>query len=169
MAKQRNVWRGIAGGLIGGLVGTWVMSELRTALLPPGKPADWSKRERELRAKGAGPDDATKQVANRAAKAVLGRNLSKQEKDTAGPLVHYATGTAASLLYSVVAEFAPAVDKTYGLALGVGMWLGDETIVPALGLTVPPQRMPVSSHLYDLASHITYGLVADVVRRLVRG
>lgn len=169
MAKQRNVWHGMVSGVIGGLVGTWVMSELRTALLPPGKPAAWSKRERELRAQSAGPDDATKKVANAVAKAVLGRGLSKQEKATTGPLVHYATGIVASLLYSLVVEYSPAVDKTYGLALAVGMWAGDETIIPALGLTVPPQRMPLSSHLYDLASHLSYGLVADAVRRLVRG
>ena len=37
-----------------------------------------------------------------------------------------------------------------------------------LGLSKPPTEVPVSKHVYALASHFVYGLTTDLVRRAVR-
>ncbi len=167
MSKNRKWGIALIGGIVGGLSGTWVMSEVRTAMLPPGKPTDWSKREHELRGRGTASDDATEKVANQVARTVLKRNLRKQEKPVAGLLVHYGTGTSAAIIYTIAVELVPPLDASFGLPLGLSLWLGDETLIPALGLTTPPQHMPTSSHLYNLTSHLVYGLTTDAVRRFV--
>jgi hypothetical protein len=37
-----------------------------------------------------------------------------------------------------------------------------------LGLSKPPIKYPVSTHVYALASHLVYGLTAELVRRNLR-
>jgi putative membrane protein len=51
----------------------------------------------------------------------------------------------------------------------VVFWLVvDETAVPVLGLSKPPTDYPASTHVYALASHLVYGLTAELVRRSLR-
>lgn len=95
--------------------------------------------------------------------------LTSDEKKIAGPAVHYALGTGVGGLYGAVAEVVPEVTGGVGLPFGVAFWLVvDETAVPVLGLSKPPNEYPVSTHIYALASHLVYGLTAEGVRRGLR-
>ena len=40
--------------------------------------------------------------------------------------------------------------------------------MPALGLSKWPAEYPVSTHLYGLASHVVYGLTAELLRGAIR-
>jgi uncharacterized membrane protein YagU involved in acid resistance len=56
-----------------------------------------------------------------------------------------------------------------GSAYGAAVWLvGDEAVVPLLGLSKPPSQYPASTHAYALASHLVYGLTLEGGRRAVR-
>jgi putative membrane protein len=114
-------------------------------------------------------EDTTVKAARKISTAVLRHELTESEKRWAGPLVHYAFGTAVGGLYGAVAEKSPQVTAGDGLPFGAVFWLvADETAVPLFELSEPPGRYPVSVHLYALASHLVFGAVAELVRREVR-
>ncbi len=68
-----------------------------------------------------------------------------------------------------MSELVPGVTAGAGLPFGAFIWLtADEGIVPALGLSKLPTEYPLSTHVYSLASHLVYGMTAEIVRRAVR-
>ena len=114
-------------------------------------------------------DDTTVKTASAISEGLFGHKLTKNEKKIAGPVVHYSLGTGVGGLYGAAAEVAPEVTMGAGLPFGAAFWLVvDETAVPVLGLSKPPTEYPVSTHVYALASHLVYGLTAELVRRAVR-
>jgi putative membrane protein len=179
--QEPDVWKGIAAGLVGGLVASWTMNQFQ---------AVWSKaaegfekphgaqtmKPSEGQQPGDGPeenkeqeDDATVKAARAVSEGVLGHELQESEKKAAGAAVHYAFGTATGGFYGAVAELAPGVTTGAGLPFGAAFWLvADEAAVPLLGLAKPPTEYPVSTHAYALASHLVYGLTAEIVRKTMR-
>jgi len=126
----------------------------------PGQSPDQSKEDQ---------DDATVKAAKAISESVFRHRLKESEKKPAGAAVHYAFGTATGGLYGAAAEIAPEVTTGLGLPFGVAFWLvADEGVVPLLGLSKGPTEYPVSTHAYALASHLVYGLTAEVTRRAVR-
>jgi putative membrane protein len=100
---------------------------------------------------------------------VFDHKLTKEEKEYAGPAVHYAVGTGSAAVYGAAAELYPSVTAGAGMPFGAAVWLVvDEGAVPALGLSKTPLEYPASTHIYALASHLVYGLSAEFVRRTVR-
>jgi uncharacterized membrane protein YagU involved in acid resistance len=100
---------------------------------------------------------------------VFGHELTPSEKGVAGPVVHYALGTAVGGLYGAVVEVEPELRVGAGLPFGAVFWLVvDEAAVPLLGLSKGPTEYPLSTHVYALASHLVYGLTTDIVRRTLR-
>ncbi len=134
----------------------------------------WSSASRALSSNGnqkqessAESEDATVKTAKAISCAVFQHELTDSEKKWAGPLVHYGFGTALGALYGVLAETVPGSRAAYGTVYGSAVWLGaDEIGVPAFGLSAPPKETPASSHVRALASHVVYGFVTDVVRRV---
>ena len=179
-----NVWKGLAAGLVSGLVASWTMNQFQAAwsriaegfekshgaqsMQPsdgpnPDQTPDHNKPAQELQ------DDATVEAAKAISKGVFGRTLKEDEKETAGAVVHYAFGAATGGLYGALAEVAPQVTMGAGLPFGVAFWaIADETAVPLLGLSKGPTEYPLSIHAYALASHLVYGVTAEVTRRTLR-
>ena len=182
-----NVWKGLVAGLAGGLVASWTMNQFQAAWTrvaegfekPHGaqsmKPAD-GPNPNELPASQAASqedkehqDDATVETAKVISKNVFGHELTESEKKPAGAAVHYAFGAATGGLYGAMAEVAPQVTTGAGIPFGAVFWVvADEVAVPALGLAKGPTAYPVSTHVYALASHLVYGLTAELGRRAVR-
>ena len=176
-----NLWKGAAAGLVGGLVASWTMNRFQDVWLalserkdasPGSRSSDREKEVEEARGSDGDnneQDDTTVRAASALSEGIFGHKLTKDEKKIAGPAVHYALGTGVGGLYGAVAEVAPQVTTSAGLPFGTAFWLVvDETAVPALGLSKPPTQYPVSTHVYALASHLVYGLTAELVRRSLR-
>lgn len=176
-----DVWKGLAAGLVGGLVASWAMNQFQAAwskaaegfekphgaqsMQPSdgGSPGPASKESKE------DSDNATVKAAKAVSEGIFGHELKEREKKVAGAAVHYAFGTATGGLYGAVAEFAPEVTVGAGLPFGAAFWLvADETAVPLLGLSKAPTEYPVSTHVYAFASHLVYGLTAELTRRSLR-
>jgi uncharacterized membrane protein YagU involved in acid resistance len=112
-------------------------------------------------------EDATVKTAQRISSALLGYELSAEEKKTAGPLVHYAYGTGIGAVYGGLAQKHETTTSGFGIAYGAAAWaLGDEVAVPALGLGKKPMETPVAQHFQLLAAHLVYGITLEGVRRL---
>lgn len=156
-------------GLGSGLIAAWSMNRFQAALSKvsrlqkedePKEPPRQSKTEQEE------PDDATMKTANRIVHMLLNRELSKEEKKKAGPLVHYAFGAAMGAVYSMAAVVDPEVTRGFGTAFGSALFaVADELAVPMLGLAKKPTEYPLSSHASAFAAHLVYGLTAEGVRR----
>ena len=180
-SHEGDVWKGLAAGLVGGLVASWTMNQFQEAwskaaegFEKPHGAQSMQTSEGEQPGRGSGQDkenqdDATVKAARAISEGIFGHELKEHEKKAAGAAVHYAFGTVTGGLYGAVAEFSPEVTVGAGLPFGAAFWLvADETMVPLLGLSKPPTEYPVSTHVYALASHLVFGLTAEIVRRAVR-
>jgi putative membrane protein len=157
---NRSTLKGAVAGLVGGMAASWVMNQFQALI---------AKGSGESSGQQGGGDDATMKAAELVSETVSDRHLSKEDKQTAGPVVHYLFGSSIGALYGALTEVAPQVGAASGLAFGAAVWLGaDEIGVPALGLSKSPFEYPASTHASALASHLVYGLTTDLVRRAVR-
>ena len=174
-----NVWKGVVAGLAGGLVAAWTMNQFQAAWMrvvsnsekPHGaqsmQPSQGSSGNEDQDAKEQ--DDATVETAKVISKNVFGHELRESEKRPAGTAVHYAFGIASGALYGALAEVTPQVTTGAGLPFGAAFWLlADEISVPLLGLSKGATEYPVSTHAYALASHLVYGVTAEMSRRALR-
>jgi hypothetical protein len=176
---ESNILKGMLAGLAGGLLASWTMNQFQAAwtrMAEGGekshgaqsmKPSDGSQGEQAQDSHEQ--DDATVETAKAISKTVFGHELQESEKEPAGAAVHYAFGTLSGGLYGALAEVTPQVTTAAGLPFGAGFWLlADEISVPLLGLAKGPTEYPVSTHVYALASHLVYGVTAELGRRAVR-
>jgi len=177
--ENGNVWKGLVAGLAAGLVASWTMNQFQAAWTriaegmqkPHGaqsmQPADGSKQEQQ--SDTAEQDDATVETAKAISEKVFGHELQESEKKPAGAAVHYAFGTLSGGLYGALAEVTPQVTTAAGVPFGAAFWLlADEVAVPLLGLSKGQTEYPPSTHAYALASHVVYGVTAEMSRRALR-
>jgi len=156
-SKKDGLSEGLIAGVIGGLVASWIMPRFQS--LTAHAFGDTHPHE------GQG-EDATVKTAQRISSALLGRELSAEEKKTAGPLVHYAYGTGIGAVYGGLAQKHETTTSGFGIANGAAAWaLGDEVAVPALGRGKKPTETPVTQHFQLLAAHLVYGITLEGVRR----
>lgn len=118
---------------------------------------------------GSNDEPATVQAATAVARRVFHADLDSSQKEQAGQAVHYGFGTVMGALYGVAAEYEPRVRAGRGAAWGaVLMIVADDIGIPLARLGPPPTRTPVSTHLYALLAHLTYGVACETVRERVR-
>lgn len=149
--------RGATAGLIAGIVASFAM-EVAQAVLAKLSSSD----------EGSGEPPATVQAADRVTTAIADRPVPEDSQPFAGEIVHYVVGAGLGIAYGIAAEFDPRVTAGHGtgFALATAVVL-DEAVVPAAGLGDAPWNTPASTHLYSLASHLVFGLVAEATRRQV--
>lgn len=158
-----DLFKGLIAGIGGGLLASLAMEQFQNL---------WTKAsagllEPDKKKKSTKP--ATVKAADAISEQVVGHKIRRKQQKIAGEVVHYAMGGTTGALYGAVAELAPVVTASEGLAFGAAVWLlADEISVPALGFSKAPTKIPVSTHVYALASHLVYGAVAEVVRRALR-
>jgi hypothetical protein len=173
-----NIFKGMVAGLAGGLVASWTMNQFQAAWTRIAEGDEKAHGAQSMQpsegSQGQGQDaneqdDATVKTAKVISKKVFGHELQKSEKEPAGTAVHYAFGTLTGGMYGALAEVTPQVTTAAGLPFGAGFWLlADEVTVPLLGLSKGPPEYPVSTHAYSLASHLVYGMTAELSRRALR-
>ncbi len=177
--NDSNLLKGMVAGLAGGLLASWTMNQFQAAWTRMAEGTEKSHGAQSMQPSEGSQgeqgqdtgeqDDATVKTARAISKNVFGHELQESEKETAGAAVHYAFGTLTGGLYGALAEVTPQVTTAGGLPFGAGFWLlADEISVPLLGLSKGPTEYPVSTHAYALASHLVYGVTAELGRRAVR-
>ena len=184
--KSGDPLKGMIAGVAGGLVASWVMNQFQALLsraphgverphgaqsLQRGSPRHGVARELQKRGRDREEDTAAVRTAVVVSERIFGIELAdrKKKKEIAGAVVHYAFGVVTGGAYGALAELKPATTTGAGLPFGVAVWLiADEIVVPALGLSKPPTKYPLSTHASSIASHLVYGLTTEIVRREVR-
>ncbi|MFN3435091.1 MAG: DUF1440 domain-containing protein [Sphingomonas sp.] len=118
---------------------------------------------------GQGDSDsepATVKAADSAKQLVADAPVAEKHRETAGNLVHYATGAALGIGYALAARRWPQTTAGFGLAYGIAVaTVLDDAAVPAFGWGPAPTDTPASTHAYGLASHAVFGLALEGTRR----
>lgn len=169
----RSIGRGLLAGTVGGLIGAWCMNGIqrisRGMPARTGRDAGKSSRAAPGQSSQRQREPATVQLTRAVVERTFRRSLTAKEKKIADPLMHYGFGAITGAAYGAAAEFAPGVAVGAGLPFGAAVWVAaDEITMPALGVSKPPWRNPVSTHAYALASHFVYGLSTELSRRAFR-
>jgi uncharacterized membrane protein YagU involved in acid resistance len=161
--RRRSVLVDALAGMVSGLAGSWAMEKARDRIARAG--GEETKRREQRAQEDAAPP--TVLAAERAADAA-GASIPEHRLGTAARAVHYATGAAFGALYGVVAPRLGAPALLAGPLYGAAVWLlGDEALVPALGLSKEPWKYPASTHAKALATHVVYGAATGAGFRLL--
>jgi hypothetical protein len=167
-------------GLVGGAVGTLAMGYARQKLAPLLMDQDGDQSHQRS---GAQPLDSIA-VAGRHHRrgegptAALGRMAYEQVADTEpqkgtksalSSTVHWSYGIMQGGVYGLMRGDAHAPDLEGGLAFGTGLWLlGDELMVPMLGLQKGPTAYPPEQHLHRLLIHLVYGVTTAATTQMLQ-
>lgn len=97
-------------------------------------------------------------VGRIAYETVVHRSPSKKTKKKLMQGVHWGYGIAVGSLYGALRADAEVPDLGWGLAYGAALWLlGDELMVPLLGLAEGPGAHGPAEHANALGAHLAYG------------
>lgn len=181
---QGDVWKGLVAGVAAGIVASWTMNQFQSfwgklmegierphgaQSLQEGSPDHGVARELQKRGSDEEDNNAAVRAGTAVAEFVTDKKLTKEEKEIAGAVAHYAMGAVSGGIYGTAAELAPITTIGAGIPFGAAVWLlADEIIVPAAGLSKGPTEYPLSIHVYALTSHLVFGVSTEAVRRTVR-
>ena len=103
---------------------------------------------------------------------VIGRFVpalgSERRSNLAARIVHYVFGVGFATAYVYGAERAPALATSGGIVFGSGLFvLSDRVLIPALKLGRSWSRYTRSERANAYFSHVAYGVVLELTRRLV--
>lgn len=151
----------MAAGAVGGLAAAFAMNAYQTLV---------SQATKAISGKPAlnQDEDATLQSAKAISRVIFDHELSDDETQWAVPVLHCAVGVGFGAVYGLLADRFPGCTIGMGTAFGTAVWLaGDEIAVPALGFADGPAQTSLSAHANALASHVVYGFVTDLTRKLI--
>lgn len=103
-------------------------------------------------------ESATEAVARIGYHAVTGDDPDEERRRKLGQAVHWGYGILLGGAYGALREDADAPDLLGGLGYGTAAWaLGDELMVPMLGLAEGPTAHGWTMHAKALGAHLVYG------------
>jgi len=164
---ETDFLKGLVAGIAGGILAAFAMEQFQALWTKASEAV--SRRGRKSTKSRTKSQPATVKAAQSISENVFGRKIPRSKKKIAGEAVHYAMGATSGAVYGALVEASPIPTIGDGLVFGTAVWLlADEVSVPALGLSKSPAKIPLSTHVYALASHLVYGWTAEMVRRAVR-
>lgn len=103
-------------------------------------------------------EGATEAVGRIGFHAVTGHDPDEEMKERLGQAVHWGYGILLGGLYGALRDDADAPDLLGGLGYGTAAWIvGDEIMVPMLGLAGGPTAHRWTVHAKALGAHLVYG------------
>lgn len=166
--KRQNPVKGLFFGMLAGAGASavmdqyWALVEHLPGERPEQQPQEGGKQEED--------EPSTQLVADKVSKAATGKEVPKENKEVAGIVVHYLTGTISGGLFGIISALRPRTGLLAGLVFGVLLWLFlDEMILRALRLAPDPATVPVEKHVEALGAHLVFGgTMAAIARVLIR-
>src|SRR3954464_2746736 len=156
--------------VIGGLVASWVKAlserQLQAAaerLLPP-----TAAQKHEVGADPSGrPENMPPAVlANRAAVALGRGGLTAPQRVRIQRMVHYGFGAGLGVVYSATASHWPGASRGRGALAGLAIYAGTHrSLLPALGIQLPPWRLAPAAVAWESTSHAVFGIALETARR----
>lgn len=118
-------------------------------------------------------ESSTAAVGRKAYEEATGEEPDRAQKTWLSYGVHWSYGLLMAGGYGALRGRQDGLDVPGGLAFGTGLWLlGDELVVPLLGLAEGPTAYPAAQHAHRLGAHLAYGAAtaaaAQVLHSLLR-
>jgi putative membrane protein len=146
---ERSLPKGLLAGLIGGLVAT-AAKTLAEKIYPP---------------RTHGEPEPPEILAER----IAGHELAKAEKAAAVETIHWGFGALTGAAYGALVEYYPAANAKDGAGFGMALSsLTHGTVLPAMGLSAESEEQTARERTSEMATHVVYGVVTEMVRRVVR-
>lgn len=143
----KSLAKGLVAGLIGGLVAT----------------AAKAIAEKFYSTHSHGEPEAA------LAEKIAGHELTKGEEAVAVEAIHWSFGALTGAAYGALAEFYPTATAKDGAGFGMALAsLTHEGALPAIGISAPPEEQTIGERTGEMASHALFGVVTEMVRRVVR-
>lgn len=159
---SRELAGDIAKGALAGVAATWAMGKVTTYLY---EHESDQAREAEDEARG---DKTAYGIAAEKAAGAFGRELSEDQRQQAGSVLHWALGAGAGAAYAAMRHRVPAADLGNGLLFGTAFWaVVDEGANTALAVTPGPTEFPWQTHARGLSGHLVFGLATDAALRVL--
>lgn len=154
----------IAWGLAAGAAATYVMDQV-SSLGYKLEDEGTRKYEEDLRHNEYPPDVLVRKLAT----ACCGAEPDQETKQKLATRIHWGYGTFWGGVFGALRDRVPLFGAACGLAFGAGLWLiGDEILMPAMGLTPPSREFPWQNHARAAANHLAYGGTLGVTHSLLR-
>ena len=103
-------------------------------------------------------EPATATVGRIGYETVTGHEPDEERKQKLGQAVHWGYGVLVGGVYGALRSDAETPDLAAGLGYGTALWvIGDEIMVPLLGLSEGPTAHSIPEHATALAAHLAYG------------
>jgi hypothetical protein len=171
LGAMRTLRTKLGYGLLGGAAGLLAMELVKRVTAPLVKARAPRPTDEELTARTSrsavgrhhGPEEsATEALGRMFYENLVGRAPSPGAQHKLSWAVHIGYGLLVASLYGAVRggrDRGVARCVISGALFGAGLWLiGDELVVPLVGLSDKPATYPVTSHLQSLAQHLGFGV-----------
>ncbi|MCL4302565.1 MAG: hypothetical protein KJ077_43145 [Anaerolineae bacterium] len=181
---EPNRWKGFICGLLGSVAGLTAMSLYWQYVAPAlsdessNNPGEKSGEDRlqplddiSLTGKQYRDGESSTAALGRILyQQVTGQEPKSPETRTAlSYLVHWGYGLGQGGLYGAARSSVNNLDLAGGVMFGAGLWLlGDELVVPLLGLQGGPTTVSSAQHTHRLGAHVAYGLGLAAATQLLR-
>ncbi|CAN5907850.1 hypothetical protein BH23PLA1_BH23PLA1_26340 [soil metagenome] len=176
-SAQRNLFSDLAFGVAGSVVGLLAMRSFWKTVAPDeyrpqgkmsnenaGTHQSWRSESDPLESISVVGQQHKKEESATAAMGrighhwVVGEDPSDETRDQLSHGIHWGYGMTMGGVYGAGRGRVGFPDLKGGLLFGVGLWLiGDEMIVPMLGLQGGPTGATRWQHLHRLGAHLAYG------------
>jgi hypothetical protein len=199
MSSATNRWKGFVAGMLGSVAGLLALrhywaraAPIMQSVLEPGQHKAAGLLERGERARALVPalhamyddvsipgrqyqegESSTDALGRMLFRAATGRPPRAEEtRMRLSQPVHWGYGMLQGGMYGAARATARGLDLGGGVVFGAGLWLvGDELVVPLLGLQGGPATVPPVQHINRLGAHLAYGAAtagtAQILRRLL--
>ena len=148
-----KLWRGLLAGALGGLIASGVKA-LAEIVFPARPPL-------------ANPPPGV--LLDKLSMICTGHPLAAHTLKVGIEVFHYTFGTMAGAVYGFLAEIYPLVRIGWGVGFGLVLLLSThETVIPLLGASAAPWRLPLQEQLSELVTHGIFGATVETVRRWFR-
>jgi uncharacterized membrane protein YagU involved in acid resistance len=108
-------------------------------------------------------------LAGKLAKTFQGIEQDRETRHWRSTVIHREYGIFWGGVFGGLRDRVPLVGMTCGVAFGLGLWLiGDEVLMPAMGLTPPSTEFPWQNHARAAANHLAYAGTLGVTHTLLR-
>lgn len=151
--KKRTYAKSLAKGLLAGMIGGLVATAAKTfaeRMYPPRTPGEPDP-----------PEVLTEQFAR--------HELMVAENESTTEAIHWGFGALTGAAYGALVEYYPAANAKDGAGFGMALSsLTHGTMLPAMGLSAEPEVQTTRELNSEMATHVVYGVVTEMVRRVVR-
>lgn len=88
--------------------------------------------------------------------------------EKASNVIHYGFGIGFGVAYALAVRSVPALGVGMGAPAGLVLYGATHaSTLPAMGVQAPLPKLPRSAYVFEGGSHVLYGLVLDLTRRLL--